>query len=70
MIFDLINIKQILIDTIFSYAIGWIYYFITLPFIVKIFGVFNGMIINYIISWGIMLGIIYLLQTVPILSIV
>ena len=70
MIFDLINIKQISIDTIFSYAIGWIYYFITLPFIVKIFGVFNGMIINYIISWGIMLGIIYLLQTVPILSIV
>lgn len=63
------TIKSLSINTVIAYAISWTYFFISLPFITKAFGVIQGTTVNYIISWGIMLIAIYVLQTTSFLSI-
>jgi hypothetical protein len=45
-----------------GYIVSWMYFFISLPFIVQIFGKIKGSAINYGISWIIMIVIVYILQ--------
>jgi hypothetical protein len=68
-IINQIDIKKLSINTALSYLLSWSYFFITLPFMTKVFGLVKGTTINYFISWGFMLVIMYLLHTTPILSI-
>ena len=65
-----IDIKNLSKNTIIAYGISWLYFFISLPLITKIFGVAKGATINYLISWGIMLVVIDLLHTGPVIKIV
>ena len=50
-----IDWKKILTTSIFAYIISWTYFLVTLPVYIRIFGKVNGTIINYFISWGILL---------------
>jgi hypothetical protein len=45
--------------TIVSYAISWGFFFLTLPLFIRFFGKVKGSMIDYGISWILMLGIIY-----------
>ena len=65
-----IDIKKLSTNTIIAYGVSWLYFFISLPLITKIFGVAKGATINYLISWGIMLVMIDLLHTGPVIKIV
>jgi hypothetical protein len=42
-----------------AYGISWLYFFFTVSIIVSIFGKINGVLINYGISWVIMIILIY-----------
>lgn len=64
------TIKNLSINTIVAYAISWTYFFTTLPFITNALGKIKGTTVNYLISWGIMLVVIYVLQATGVLSIV
>jgi hypothetical protein len=53
---------SLVLHTIISYVVAWAYYFITLPLFMRWFGNWNGKVINYIVSWILMLGVIAVLQ--------
>ena len=46
-----IDWTELTISVILGYAISWVYFFLTLPIMMKIFGKINGAIINYGVSW-------------------
>lgn len=53
---------SLVLHTIISYGLAWAYYFITLPLFMRWFGNWNGKVINYFVSWILMLGVIAILQ--------
>lgn len=65
-----IDIKKLSINTIIAYVISWGYFFLSLPFMRKHIGIARAATVNYFISWGLMISIIYVLQTVHLDSIV
>lgn len=65
-----IDIKKLSVNTIIAYVISWGYFFLSLPFMTKLVGIARATTLNYLISWGIMISIIYVLQTIHFDSIV
>lgn len=47
------------LGVILGYAISWVYFFLTLPFLMKLLGKINGTIINYGLSWLVWIGVTY-----------
>ncbi len=56
------NLKEISLTVILSYLVTWGFFFLTLPFFIKIAGKVAGPVINYIISWILMVGIVYIIH--------
>jgi hypothetical protein len=44
---------------ILGYAVSWVYFFLTLPILMKLLGKINGTIINYGLSWLIWILVTY-----------
>jgi hypothetical protein len=68
--YNTIDIKKLSLNTIIAYGASWLYFFISLPIIKKIFGTITGTTLNYLISWVIMLIVIYILHTEPIIKLI
>jgi hypothetical protein len=66
MILENINWPRLTIGFILGYAISWVYFFLSLPIIIKLLGKVNGTIINYGLSWIIWILATYLLHSVRI----
>lgn len=47
------------LGVILGYAISWVYFFLTLPFLMKLLGKINGTIINYGLSWLVWIAVTY-----------
>lgn len=47
------------LGVILGYAISWVYFFLTLPFLMKLLGKVNGTIINYGLSWLVWIAVTY-----------
>ena len=47
------------LGVILGYAISWVYFFLTLPFLMKLLGKVNGTIINYGLSWLVWIVVTY-----------
>ena len=47
----MIDWKKIAVGAALGSLVCWVYFFISLPFITRIFGKVNGIFINYIIGW-------------------
>jgi hypothetical protein len=54
------------IGIILGYAISWIYFIITLPFLIRLLGKVNGTIINYGLSWLLFIIVTYIIHSVEI----
>jgi hypothetical protein len=48
--------------TLIGLVLSWIYFFITLPYFIRLVGKIQGPTLNYGISWILMICIIYILQ--------
>lgn len=58
-------VKKILTMSTYAligFILSWVYFFISLPLVVRIFGKVKGATINYGISWVVMVAVIYVLQ--------
>ena len=47
------------LGVILGYAISWVYFFLTLPFFMKLLGKVNGTVINYGLSWLVWILVTY-----------
>lgn len=47
------------LGVILGYGISWVYFFLTLPFLMKLLGKVNGTIINYGLSWLVWITVTY-----------
>lgn len=57
-----INWTKLGLGVILGYAISWIYFFLTLPILIKLLGKVNGTIINYGLSWIVWIIATYLIH--------
>lgn len=48
---------------ILGYAISWVYFFLTLPILIKLLGKINGTIINYGLSWLLWIIVTYIIHS-------
>jgi len=60
----LVNLKKLTISALIGYIISWTYFFVTLPIFQKLFGIVKGGFINYMISWILLLLVIFLLGVI------
>jgi hypothetical protein len=54
-----LNWSRLGLGVILGYAISWVYFFLTLPFLMKLLGKINGTIINYGLSWLVWIVVTY-----------
>lgn len=47
-----------------GYGLSWLFFFVSLPIFIRIFGRINGTAIDYMVSWGLLLGIMYVVAFV------
>lgn len=53
--------KKLTLNVIVAYAISWAYFFLTLTLSHTMFGKVNGTLINYMLSWGLMIIVLIIL---------
>ncbi len=53
--------KKLTINVLIAYIASWGYFFITLRLVTRIFGRARGTALNYFISWGIMIAVLFIL---------
>ncbi len=58
---SLINWKALTVNALISYSLAWLYFFLTLGLFRDIFGKKSGFVVNYLLSWAIMLILFYVL---------
>jgi hypothetical protein len=49
-------------DILLGYVISWLYFFFTVRIFTSLFGNINGTLLNYGISWVLMIAAVYILQ--------
>ncbi len=63
MIPEHIDWSRLGLGVILGYAISWVYFFLSLPLLMKIMGKVNGTIINYGISWLVWIVVSYIIHS-------
>ena len=58
------TIAKLSINALIGYIVSWLVFLLTLPIFIRIFGRVKGATIDYIVSWGVLLGIMYILTVI------
>ena len=56
--------KKLTINALSAYIVSWGYFFISLRLVTQIFGKARGTTLNYFLSWGIMIAVLFILGKV------
>ena len=57
----MIDWKKLTINVLLAYIVSWIYFAVTLRIFTTMLGKVNGIFVNYILSWGLMIAVLFIL---------